>query len=68
MKSGKRHLTEWIELPNQGTIRTLWEKETHKYLYILKADRIKNVEMKKIGKSIPWEPESYSRQNYIVET
>ena len=47
MKSGKRHLTDGIELPNQDKIRTLAEKETYKYLGILEADTIKQVEMKK---------------------
>ena len=28
MKSGKRHLTDGMELPNQDKIRTLWDKET----------------------------------------
>ena len=28
MKSGKRHLTDGMELLNQGKIRTLGEKET----------------------------------------
>ena len=35
-----------IELPNQYKIRTLAEKETYKYLGILEADPIKQVEMK----------------------
>ena len=47
MKSGKRHLTDGMELPNQDKIRTFGEKETYKYLGILKADTIKQVEMKK---------------------
>ena len=46
MKSGKRHLTDAMELPNQDKIRTLGEKETYKYLGILRADTIKQVEMK----------------------
>ena len=46
MKSGKRHLTDGMELPNQDKIRTLGEKETYKYLSILEADTIKQVEMK----------------------
>ena len=46
MKSGKRHLTDGIELPNQDKIRMLREKETYKYLGILEADTIKQVEMK----------------------
>ena len=46
MKSGKRHLTDGMELPNQDKIRTLGEKETYKYLGILDVDTIKLVEMK----------------------
>ena len=46
MKSGKRHLTDGIELPNQDKIRTLAENETYKYLGILEAYNIKQVEMK----------------------
>ena len=41
MKSGKWHLTEGIELPNQDKIRTLEEKKTYKYLGILEAEIIK---------------------------
>ena len=53
MKSSKRHMTEGVELANQEKIRTLGEKEIYKYLGILKADTIKQVEMKeKIKKSI----------------
>ena len=46
MKSGKRHLTDGMKLPNQDKIRTLAENETYKYMGILKADTIKQVEMK----------------------
>ena len=46
MKSGKRHMTDGMELPNYDKIRTLGEKETNKYLGILEADTIKQVEMK----------------------
>ena len=46
MKSGKRHMTEGVELSNQVTIRMFGEKETYKYLGILEADAIKQVEMK----------------------
>ena len=45
IKSSKRHLTDGMELPNQE-IRTLGENETYKYLRILEADTIKQVEMK----------------------
>ena len=40
IKSGKRLLTDGMELPNQDKIRTLGKKETYKYLGILKADTI----------------------------
>ena len=46
MKSGKWHMTDGMELPNQDKIRTLGENETYKYLGILEADSIKQVEMK----------------------
>ena len=69
MKSGKQHLTDGIELPNQDKIRTLAENETYKYLGILEADTIKQVEMKnEIQKNISGELENYSRQNSIAET
>ena len=38
MKSGKRHLTDGMELTNQDKITTLGEKETYEYFGILKAD------------------------------
>ena len=44
MKSGKRHLTEGME--QQDKIRTLGEKETYKNVGNLKADAIKQVEIK----------------------
>ena len=31
MGNGKRLTIEWIELPNQGRIRTVGEKQIHKY-------------------------------------
>ena len=46
MKSGKRHLTDGMELPNQNKNWTLGEKETNKYLGILEADAVKQVRMK----------------------
>ena len=46
MKSGKRHLTYGMELPDQDKIKTLAENETYKYLGILEADTIKQVEIK----------------------
>ena len=57
-----------MELLNQNKIRKFGEKETYKYLGILEADTIQQVEMKrkKIRKNISGEPESYSRQNYVT--
>ena len=46
MKNGKRHITDGMELPNHDKIRTLEENKTYKYLGILKADAIKQVQMK----------------------
>ena len=46
MKSGKPILTGGMELSNLDNFRTLEEKETYKYLSILEADTIKQVEMK----------------------
>ena len=46
MKSGKRHLTEELELPNHVKISILGEKETYKYLGFMEADSIKLVEIK----------------------
>ena len=45
MKNVKRHIPEGVKLPNQ-VIRMLEEKETYRYLGILKADIINQVEMK----------------------
>ena len=38
MKSGKRHMTEGMELSYPEKIRTLGEKETYKYSGILETD------------------------------
>ena len=46
MKSGKRHLTDGMQLPNQYKIRTLRENETYRYVSSLEADTIKQGEMK----------------------
>ncbi len=54
IKSGKQLINEVMELPNKYKIKTLAENETYKYLGILEADTIKQVEMKdKIQKNIP---------------
>ena len=63
MKSSKRHMTDGMELPNHDKIRTLGENEIYKYLGILEADIIKQVEMKnKIGK------EYLRRSRKLLET
>ena len=68
-KSGKRHMTDEMELPNQERFRTLEENETYNYLGILEADTIKQVQMKDtIRKDISGERENYSRQNSPAET
>ena len=46
MKSGKRHETDGMELPNHEKIRTLRENETYKYLGIWEVYTIKQLEMK----------------------
>ena len=40
-KSGKRHLTDRMELLSQDKIRTLGERKTDKYLDILNAETTK---------------------------
>ena len=70
IKSGKRHLTNGKELPNQDKIRTLGKKETYKYLGNLETETIQQVEKKKIKKEYLRRTrkllESYS--NYLAET
>ena len=70
MKDGKRHLINGMELPRQDKMRTLGEKKSYKYLGKLEADTIKRVEIYEKNKrmNISGERESYSRQNYLVET
>ena len=46
MKSSKWYRTDGIELPNRDKIRTLGENDNFKYLGILEADTIKQVQMK----------------------
>ena len=63
MKSSKRHITEWVDLPNQVVSRTLGEKEMYKYLGILQTDTIKQQEMKEKIKK-----EYLSRTRKLLET
>ena len=58
-------MTDEIELRNQDKIRTLGENETEKYLDILEAETIKQVEMKN---KISGGSEYYLRQNSLAET
>ena len=46
IKSGKRHLTDGMELPSQDKIKKFKEKETYKYLDILEAVATRQVQMK----------------------
>ena len=46
MKSGKRHLTDGMEIPKKDKIKSLAENETYKYLGILEANTIKQKEIK----------------------
>ena len=46
MKSGKRQLTDGMELPNKDMMKTLAENESYRYLGVLEADTIKQAEMK----------------------
>ena len=63
MKSGKRHMAHGIELPNHDRIRTLEENETYKYLGILKADTIKQLQMKDLIRK-----EYHRRTRKLLET
>ena len=47
MKSGKQQLTDGMVIPNKDKNKTLAANETYKYLGILEADTIEQVEMKK---------------------
>ena len=65
MRSRKRQLTvDRIELPNQENIRMLGQKEIYKYLRLLEAGTIKQVEMKeKFKKSFSGKQENYLKPN-----
>ena len=54
-----------IELPNQEKLRIIWEKETYKFLVILKADIIKPAGMKEKKNSNSGERENYSNQSTL---
>ena len=62
-------ITGGIEQPNQERIRTSGEKETYKYLGLLKVETIRQVVMKeKIKKNISKKRESYSKPSYMSGT
>ena len=63
MKSGKQHMAEKIELPNQEKFRTRAEKESYKYLGILEANTIKQDDMEEKIKK-----EYYRRTRKLLET
>ena len=69
MRSRKRHIKEGIELSNQEKIKILGRKETYKYLGILEADTIKEVEMKEenLKKTISGELGNYWKPNYRAQ-
>ena len=53
-KSGKEQITEGMELPNEERIRKLGGREIYKYMGILEAGSIKQVEVKeKNNKRVP---------------
>ena len=67
MKIGKRYLTDGMELPNPDKIRKLEENETYKYLRILEADTIKQVQIRKeyLRRTEKLHETRLSRRNYI---
>ena len=69
MKSGKRQMTEGIEVPNQEKTRMLGGKETYKHLGILEAGTVKQIEMKEnfFKKDTSRERKNYPKPNYIAE-
>ena len=69
MKSGKRHLTDGMELANQDKIKTLGEKETYKYLSILEADTITQMKMKdKIQKEYTYQESMEEEDLPVLKT
>ena len=59
----KKERVEWIELPNQESIRTLRERESHKFFEV---DTIKQVDLRIFEKSILEEGESLSKPIFAV--
>ena len=62
-------MVDAMELPNQERIRTIEDKENYKYLEMLGADSIKQVEMKeKYQKSVSDEQENNSNLVLLQES
>ena len=70
MKSGKRELTDGMELPNQDKFRTLGEKRKPTNTRVSKRLTPTNKRKWKIKfkKSVAGELENYSRQNFLAKT
>ena len=68
MKSGKRCMTEEVELPNQVVVRTFEEKTPTNTLGYWKLTPSNTQKWKKKIKNILDAPENYTRQNSIAET
>ena len=69
MKSGKPHMTDGMEQPNQDKIRTLGENEpTNTWVSWKLTPSSKWNWKKKFKKNISGELENYSRQNSRAET
>ena len=70
MRSGKRHIIETLELPDQERTRTLREVETYKNLGILESDTIKRAKVTEkqttTKESIPDGRENVSKVNSAV--
>ena len=68
VRSGKQHMTEGIELPNQDKIRISVKNKTDKYLRIMETDTIKQVEMKeKLQKRILQKNEKTTRNQTVQQ-
>ena len=67
IKSDKRHMTDGMDLPNHDKIRTLGENETYKYLSILDADTIKQMEMKDKIRKVLWRTKKATREKTLQQ-
>ena len=60
----KKEITDWKELNNQESLKTLREKESYKYQGILKAETIKQTEsVEKLERSTSERPRNYWKVN-----